>query len=158
MKNQNSYKRGFTLIELLGVVLIIGILASVALPQYQKAVKKARLAEVWTTLSDMEKAYDLCMLENSDDFMCIGFQNLSLTFIDDNGASVTTGHFNKKGFNYFFSGSDEIMAMDNINNAGVFSLRHGKKRCYDFTEGFCKQYGFTKSTDDCPYGGSCYVE
>ena len=42
-KMQN--KGGFTLLEVLVVVLIIGILTSIALPQYQKAVMKARFAK-----------------------------------------------------------------------------------------------------------------
>ena len=60
MKN----KQAFTLIELLVVVLIIGILAAVALPQYQKAVMKSRLTKWSTYVSSMDKALDAWLLAN----------------------------------------------------------------------------------------------
>ena len=59
-----SSKKGFTLIELLVVVLIIGILASVALPQYQKAVLKSRAAEAWVNLKALNDAATAYCLEN----------------------------------------------------------------------------------------------
>jgi len=43
-------KKGFTLIELLVVIIIIGILASLALPNYLKTRQKSYSAEAWTNL------------------------------------------------------------------------------------------------------------
>lgn len=57
-------KRGFTLIELLVVVLIIGILASVALPQYTKAVEKSRMTEAVNMVRNVVTAQEVYKMAN----------------------------------------------------------------------------------------------
>ena len=69
MKKQQA-QAGFTLIELMIVVAIIGILAAVALPQYQTYVAKSQVARVMTETSSLRTAIESCMLEGKDENSC----------------------------------------------------------------------------------------
>lgn len=52
-EKQNKNNEGFTLIEMLVAVLIIGILASIALPQYRKSVEKSKASQALTLLQSL---------------------------------------------------------------------------------------------------------
>ena len=91
----STLRAGFTLIELLVVVLIIGILAAVALPQYQKAVERARAAEAMINLRALVNAENLYIMANGTPT-----RDLSVLSIQLNGEMTKDGKMKLPHFTY----------------------------------------------------------
>ena len=81
---QNS---GFTLIEIIIVVIIIGVLASLALPRMIKTVEFSRSAEALSTLGSVRQALERCYLQDG-----FKYNNCSMTNIDVEGG-INNAHF-----------------------------------------------------------------
>ncbi len=97
MKNTSKrHIEGFTLIELLVVVLIIGVLASVALPQYTLAVEKSRTAEAWAILFTVKEAMEAYSMANGGDMSALVSAEDPWSMLDISLPLKDSGH-NKKG-------------------------------------------------------------
>ena len=81
-------KKGFTLIELLVVVLIIGILAAMAMPQYFKAVERSRMSEAVTLLANIAQAQQRKYLQINK--YTANFQGLDVTPKGAQGSTYQT--------------------------------------------------------------------
>jgi len=63
--NMQKAQKGFTLIELMIVVAIVGILAAIAIPQYQQYTAKSKFAEVITSLDALKLGIIACVNDGS---------------------------------------------------------------------------------------------
>jgi type IV pilus assembly protein PilA len=81
MKKQ--MQQGFTLIELMIVVAIIGILAAVAIPQYQNYVSKSQVSRVMGEVGALRTIVETCLMEGKADADCdFGWSNSNLLGVE----------------------------------------------------------------------------
>ncbi|MBQ4492985.1 MAG: prepilin-type N-terminal cleavage/methylation domain-containing protein [Elusimicrobiaceae bacterium] len=91
-------KKGFTLVEVLVVVIIIGVLTTIAVPSYMRSVEKARTTQAISTLNQIAKAQNVYNARSSH--FANNFMALPLELKDKEGNDVTEREYQDKHFSY----------------------------------------------------------
>jgi len=105
MNVRNPRERGFTLVEILIVVVILGILAAIVIPQFTNASEAARGSSLVTQLQSIASQLELYQLQHNGDYPTLAemalFNNLvNPTLVDGNagvlGAAGSFGPYMQK--------------------------------------------------------------
>jgi type II secretion system protein G len=145
-------RKGFTLIELLVVVLIIGILAAIALPQYMKAVEKSKASEALSVMSTIAAALNRAKLVSPTNSYPATLAGLDITISDSSGNIATGSSWQGKYFLFYFSSNGSagtILANKTYSVGGSqeyelsMDLNSGRISCDDtlYNSGMCVALG-----------------
>jgi general secretion pathway protein G len=91
--NRKSLSRGFTLVEILIVVIILGILAAIVIPQFTNASNDARNNSVASTLQTLRSQIELFKIQHADlpPTDATNFLNLMQNASNTTGTTVAGG-------------------------------------------------------------------
>ena len=91
-------QKGFTLIELMIVIAIIGILAAIAIPQYQNYIARSQVNRVMGELSSVKTAIETCVLDGKEAKDCyIGWTQSNLLAAGAGESNNSTAADTKQG-------------------------------------------------------------
>ncbi len=119
--NKNA---GFTLIEMLVVVLIIGLLVALALPQYEKAVEKSRATEAFTMLKSIAQANEVYYMSNGKyadivDELDITIPGTGSKSYNDNGIAIAQRLPMDKGYSLVMFPTDNTIYCKAYSDKGI---------------------------------------
>lgn len=87
-------KSGFTLLEILVVIIIVGVLASVAMPQLFRNVERSRATEALESLGATKRSIEACAMQFNNTFTtCNTYAAIGMADPSYNAATNAAAHF-----------------------------------------------------------------